>query len=138
MAIPSRKTNNASSSTAARYGIRGSSAKKEKIPMARKKDIPPGEYRSKIVKVSITKTRAGDEAVSEACGEGIHLLPHACQTTLEKKEVIVPYAKALTVIKSLAYTRIDHNYYISESKLREFLSQDCAVELSTTKEECKL
>ena len=50
----------------------------------------------------------------------------------------LPYAKALTVIKSLAYTSIDHNYYISESKLREFLSQDCAVELSTTKEECKL
>ena len=38
----------------------------------------------------------------------------------------LPYAKALTVIKSLAYTRIDHNYYISESKLREFLSMTTA------------
>ena len=47
----------------------------------------------------------------------------------------LPYTKALTVIKSLAYTRIDHNYYISETKLREFLSQDCIVELITTKEE---
>lgn len=47
----------------------------------------------------------------------------------------LPYAKALTIIKSLAYTRIDHNYYISESKLREFLQQDCAVELINTKEE---
>ena len=47
----------------------------------------------------------------------------------------LPYTKALTVIKSLAYTRIDHNYYISETKLREFLSQDCVVELRNTKEE---
>lgn len=47
----------------------------------------------------------------------------------------LPYTKALTVIKSLAYTRIDHNYYISETKLKEFLQQDCVVELITTKEE---
>ena len=47
----------------------------------------------------------------------------------------LPYTKALTVIKSLAYTRIDHNYYISETKLREFLQQDCIVELVTTKED---
>lgn len=47
----------------------------------------------------------------------------------------LPYTKALTVIKSLAYTRIDHNYYISESKLRAFMQQDCIVELRTTKED---
>lgn len=47
----------------------------------------------------------------------------------------LPYTKALTIIKSLAYTRIDHNYYISETKLREFLQQDCIVELRTTKED---
>lgn len=67
MAVQSKKNRNINSptsrSTVARYGIRGSSAKKEKIPMARKKDIPSGAYRSKIIKVSITKTRAGDEAV---------------------------------------------------------------------------
>lgn len=50
----------------------------------------------------------------------------------------LPYHKALTVIKSLAYTRIDHNYYISENKLRAFLSQDYAMELRTTKEEAEL
>lgn len=50
----------------------------------------------------------------------------------------LPYTKALTVIKSLAYTRIDHNYYISETKLREFLEQDCIVELRTTKEDDEL
>lgn len=50
----------------------------------------------------------------------------------------LPYTKALTIIKSLAYTRIDHNYYISESKFKAFLSQDCAVELTTEKEESKL
>lgn len=83
MAIPSRKTNNASSSTAARYGIRGSSAKKEKIPMARKKDILPGEYRSKIVKVSITKTRAGDEAV-----EVIYELTAADGKVFKMREII--------------------------------------------------
>ena len=47
----------------------------------------------------------------------------------------LPYTKALTMIKSLAYTRIDHNYYISESKLRAFMQQDCIVELRTTKED---
>ncbi len=47
----------------------------------------------------------------------------------------LPYTKALTIIKSLAYTRIDHNYYISESKLRAFMQQDCIVELRTTKED---
>lgn len=47
----------------------------------------------------------------------------------------LPYAKALTVIKSLAYTRIDHNYYINESKLKAFLLQEDAVELRSTKEE---
>lgn len=47
----------------------------------------------------------------------------------------LPYTKALAVIKSLAYIRIDHNYYISETKLREFLQQDCIVELRTTKED---
>lgn len=47
----------------------------------------------------------------------------------------LPYTKALTVIKSLAYIRIDHNYYIYDSKLEAFLSQDCAIELKTTKEE---
>ena len=50
----------------------------------------------------------------------------------------LPYTKALTVIKSLAYTRIDHNYYISEAKLTDFLQQDCIVELRTTKEEDEL
>lgn len=47
----------------------------------------------------------------------------------------LPYTKALVLIKNLAYTRIDHNYYVSETKLREFLQQDCIVELRTTKED---
>lgn len=50
----------------------------------------------------------------------------------------LPYAKALAIIKGLAYTRIDRNYYLSESKLRDFLAQDCAIELTTTKEENEL
>lgn len=43
----------------------------------------------------------------------------------------LPYAKALALVKSLAYTRIDHNYYIYDTKLEAFLSEDCAMELRT-------
>lgn len=50
----------------------------------------------------------------------------------------LPYNKALTIIKSLAYVHIDHNYYITETKLRDFLSQDCAMEIRDVKEEPKL
>lgn len=50
----------------------------------------------------------------------------------------LPYHKALTIIKSLAYVHIDHNYYITESKLRAFLEQDCAMEIKDVKEENQL
>lgn len=42
----------------------------------------------------------------------------------------LPYAKALLLIKNLAYIRIAKRYYISEKNLMEFLAQDSAVEIT--------
>lgn len=44
----------------------------------------------------------------------------------------LPYAKALILIKSMAYIRIDKRYYVSEATLNAFLTQDSAIEISNT------
>ena len=41
----------------------------------------------------------------------------------------LPYAKALTLVKSIAYKRIDRRYYVTEKTLMDFLSQEDAVEI---------
>ena len=40
------------------------------------------------------------------------------------------YAKALRVVKNLAYTKVYNHYYISESKLKAFLGSDDATEIT--------
>ena len=42
------------------------------------------------------------------------------------------YAKALMLIKGMAYIRMDNRYYVSEENLKKFLTQDTAIELFTT------
>ena len=44
----------------------------------------------------------------------------------------LPYAKALTLIKGMAYIRIDKRYYVSETNFRAFLTQNEAVEIINT------
>ena len=41
----------------------------------------------------------------------------------------LPYAKALTLVKAMAYKRIERRYYVSEKILMDFLSQEEAVEI---------
>ena len=41
----------------------------------------------------------------------------------------LPYAKALLLVKSMAYIRIDKRYYVSEATLNAFLTQSEAVEI---------
>lgn len=41
------------------------------------------------------------------------------------------YHKALTLIKAMAYIRIDNRYYVSEATLTAFLTQADAIELTT-------
>lgn len=59
MAVQSKKSARSSTS----HRIRGTSNRKTTVPMARKKDIPAGKYRSRIIKVSFKKTAAGEDAV---------------------------------------------------------------------------
>ena len=42
----------------------------------------------------------------------------------------LPYAKALTLIKSMAYLKLDRRYYVSEATLSAFLTQSEAVEIT--------
>ena len=42
----------------------------------------------------------------------------------------LPYAKALLLIKGMAYIRIDRRYYVSEENLNAFLTQSDAVEIT--------
>ena len=42
----------------------------------------------------------------------------------------LPYAKALMLIKAMAYIQIGNRYYVSDTNLAAFLSQDCAVEIT--------
>ena len=42
----------------------------------------------------------------------------------------LPYAKALLLIKGMAYIRIDHRYYVSEANLNAFLTQTEAIEIT--------
>lgn len=44
------------------------------------------------------------------------------------------YAKALMLIKGMAYIRLDNRYYVSEENFKRFMTQDTAVELITTEE----
>ena len=44
----------------------------------------------------------------------------------------LPYAKALTLIKGMAYIRIDKRYYVSEATFHAFLTQSEAVEIINT------
>ena len=44
----------------------------------------------------------------------------------------LPYAKALMLIKGMAYIRIAKRYYVSEATLNAFLTQDSAIEISDT------
>ena len=60
MAVQSKKTSRTSNTT---RRIRGTGSRKTAVPMARQKDIPTGQYRSKIVKISPKKTMAGEEAI---------------------------------------------------------------------------
>ena len=46
----------------------------------------------------------------------------------------LPYAKALTLIKAMAYIRIANRYYVSEATFHAFLTQDSAVEIIDTDE----
>ena len=41
----------------------------------------------------------------------------------------LPYPKALVLMKSMAYIRIDRRYYVSEKTLMDFLSQEDAIEI---------
>ena len=41
----------------------------------------------------------------------------------------LPYAKALILVKSMAYIRLDRRYYVSEKTLMDFLSQEDAIEI---------
>lgn len=41
------------------------------------------------------------------------------------------YAKALTLVKGMAYVRIDNRYYVSEANFKKFMTQDTAIELTT-------
>ena len=42
----------------------------------------------------------------------------------------LPYAKALILIKSMAYLKLDRRYYVSEATLSAFLTQNEAVEIT--------
>ena len=42
----------------------------------------------------------------------------------------LPYAKALMLIKAMAYLRIGNRYYVSDTNLTAFLTQTCAVEIT--------
>lgn len=42
----------------------------------------------------------------------------------------LPYAKALMLIKAMAYIQIGNRYYVSDTNLTAFLSQDCAIEIT--------
>ena len=41
----------------------------------------------------------------------------------------LPYAKALTLVKAMAYKRINRRYYVTEKTLTDFLTQEDAVEI---------
>ena len=42
----------------------------------------------------------------------------------------LPYAKALMLIKAMAYIQIGNRYYVSDTNLAAFLTQSCAVEIT--------
>ena len=42
------------------------------------------------------------------------------------------YAAALSLIKSMNYIRLDRRYYVSEANFLAFMTQETAVEISTT------
>lgn len=44
----------------------------------------------------------------------------------------LPYIKALTLVKSMKHIQIDNRYYVAESVLREFLTPDTALKITTT------
>ena len=46
----------------------------------------------------------------------------------------LPYAKALMLIKGMAYIRMNNRYYVSDATLRAFLTQDTAVEITATED----
>ena len=46
----------------------------------------------------------------------------------------LPYAKALMLIKGMAYIRIAKRYYVSEATFKAFLSQKFAIEISDTQD----
>lgn len=83
MAVKStQKTNRPNMSN---RSIRGSGSRNKTVPMARQKNIPAGKYRSKIVKVSFKKTRAGEDAV-----EIIYELT-APDGSVRKMREVIPY-----------------------------------------------
>lgn len=47
----------------------------------------------------------------------------------------LPYAKALMLIKAMAYIRIANRYYVSEANFNAFLTQESAIEIIDTDEE---
>lgn len=49
-------------------------------------------------------------------------------------ETGLPYAKALMLVKGMAYIRIANRYYVSEANFNAFLTQDSAVEIVNTED----
>ena len=46
----------------------------------------------------------------------------------------LPYAKALMLIKAMAYIQIGNRYYVSETSLAAFLTQSSAIEITNEEE----
>lgn len=64
MAVASKnKTSRTAKTSTTTRRIRGTGSRKTAVPMARQKDIPAGQYRSKIAKISPKKTMSGEEAI---------------------------------------------------------------------------
>ena len=46
----------------------------------------------------------------------------------------LPYAKALLLVKAMAYLRLGNRYYVSETSLAAFLTQSSAIEITNEEE----